>query len=290
MSSPRPEREEAIAGCERKGLRTRNRILQAARSVFAGVGFERATIRAIAAAAGVDKSSVIQHFGTKQALFLEAVHWEIPVANIIADDPPTTTDNLVRGMLDAWAADPNSPMAVLLRTSMTSEDAAELLRTRITAQYVATMAATIDAPDARLRAALTGAMLMGIVSQRHILKMPDLEDADIEGILRLITPLVSTLLYPNSGANPMVPKPRGLSDPQQVAQWAEVRVEVGRRIRQLRKAAGMTQEALALESGLSRNLLVDVELGKSGLLYERLFDLARALKVEPHQLLIVGSQ
>jgi Tetracyclin repressor-like, C-terminal domain len=89
------------------------------------------------------------------------VHWEIPIAELTSDDPAETTENLVRGM-PAWAADPNSPMAVLLRTSMTSEDAAELLRTHITAQAVAAMAATIDAPDARLRAALAGAMLMGM--------------------------------------------------------------------------------------------------------------------------------
>ena len=49
-----------------------------------------------------------------------------------------------------------------------------------------------------------------------------------------------------------------------------------------------TQEALALRSGLSRNLLVDVELGKSGLLYERLFDLAAALDVSPDEFLKVG--
>lgn len=48
-------------------------------------------------------------------------------------------------------------------------------------------------------------------------------------------------------------------------------------------AGQMTQEALALKSGLSRNLLVDVELGKSGLLYERLFDLAAALGVRPSE-------
>ena len=60
--------------------------------MFAEVGYERATIRAIAAAADVDKSSVIQHFGTKQELFREAVHWDIPLAEIIADDPTTTTD------------------------------------------------------------------------------------------------------------------------------------------------------------------------------------------------------
>ena len=198
MSSadPAPVAEATEAGGERKGLRTRRRILDAARGVFAKFGYERATIRGIAAAAGVDKSSVIQYFGTKQALFREAVHWEIPIAELTSNDPAETTENLARGMLAAWAADPNSPMAVLLRTSMTSEDAAELLRTHITAQSVDAMAATIDAPDARLRAALAGAMLMGIASQRYILNMPDLKDADVEDILRLITPLVRTLLNP----------------------------------------------------------------------------------------------
>ncbi len=52
----------------------------------------------------------------------------------------------------------------------------------------------------------------------------------------------------------------------------------------------MTQEGLALKSGLSRNLLVDVELGKSGLLYERLFDLAAALEVSPSEFLVVTKE
>ena len=198
MGSAEPAPGEPVAGGERKGLRTRRRILEAARGMFADVGYERATIRGIAAAAGVDKSSVIQYFGTKQALFRDAVHWDIPIAELTTDDQTETIDNLVGGMLAAWAADPNSPMAVLVRTSMTSEDAADLLRTHITAQSVDTMAATIDAPDARLRAALAGAMLMGIASQRYLLKLPDLKDADVEDILRLITPLVRALLHPHS--------------------------------------------------------------------------------------------
>jgi len=124
------------------------------------------------------------------------VHWDIPIAELTSDDATVTTENLVRGMLAAWSADPNSPMAVLVRTSMTSEAPAEILRTHITAQSVDAMAATIDAPDARLRAALVGAMLMGIVSQRYILRMPVPKDADVEDILRLINLLVRTLLHP----------------------------------------------------------------------------------------------
>lgn len=47
----------------------------------------------------------------------------------------------------------------------------------------------------------------------------------------------------------------------------------------------MTQEALALESGVTRNVLIDVEFGRRGLLYERLYDLADALGVPVNDLL-----
>jgi len=53
----------------------------------------------------------------------------------------------------------------------------------------------------------------------------------------------------------------------------------------MRRDAGFTQEALALKSGVSRNVLGDVESGKRGLLYERLFDIADALDVEVETLL-----
>lgn len=183
---------------ERKGQRTRRRILEAARTVFAEIGYERATIRGIAAAAGVDKSSIAQYFGSKQSLFREAVHWEIPIAALAGDGPAQTAQNYARAMLTAWAADANSPMAVLLRTSMTSDDAADLLRTHITGQAIDSMAGTIQASDARLRAALAGAILMGVASQRHILRMPDLADADIEDILRLVVPLLQSLIDPSA--------------------------------------------------------------------------------------------
>jgi hypothetical protein len=88
-------------------------------------------------------------------------------------------------------------MAVLLRASMTSEEAANLLRTHITSHAVSTIAKTIDAPDARLRAALIGAILMGIASQRYLLRMPDLVDVDMEHLLRLITPALRAVIDPS---------------------------------------------------------------------------------------------
>ncbi|WP_083371660.1 helix-turn-helix domain-containing protein [Paraoerskovia marina] len=61
--------------------------------------------------------------------------------------------------------------------------------------------------------------------------------------------------------------------------WEHSRVLVGGRVRKLRLDAGLTQEALALESGLSRNVLIELERGRRSVLFERLYDLARALEV-----------
>jgi AcrR family transcriptional regulator len=196
MSGGDETHSAAVPEAERKGQRTRRQILEAARAVFGEVGYERATIRGIAAAANVDKSSIVKYFGTKQKLFEEAVTWTIPIHDVVSEDPSQTAQNLARGMLAAWAADPNSPMAVLLRASMTSEDAAQILRTHITYHAISAIATTINTPDARLRAALIGAMLMGIASQRYLLRMPDLVDVDTEHILRLITPALRAVIDP----------------------------------------------------------------------------------------------
>lgn len=71
---------------------------------------------------------------------------------------------------------------------MTSELAAQVLRTNVTTQAIDSIASRIDAPDARLRAAVAGAMLMGIASQLYILHMPDLSAAEIDDILKLVSP------------------------------------------------------------------------------------------------------
>ncbi|MGC7327182.1 MULTISPECIES: helix-turn-helix domain-containing protein [Mycobacteroides] len=69
------------------------------------------------------------------------------------------------------------------------------------------------------------------------------------------------------------------NDPERVARWERVRGEVGARVRAERLRQGLTQEQLALSSGVTRNVLIDVEHGKRGLLYERLVDIAEALAV-----------
>ena len=82
-----------------------------------------------------------------------------------------------------------------------------------------------------------------------------------------------------------VPTRPSQNDPERVAAWVRYRSAVGGKIRSLRVERGLTQEALALRSGVTRNVLINVELGHRGLLFERLFDIAAALDVHPSELL-----
>lgn len=82
-----------------------------------------------------------------------------------------------------------------------------------------------------------------------------------------------------------VPTRPSQNDPERVAAWERRRASVGSRIRKLRTDRGLTQEQLALESGVTRPIINAVENGKRGLLFERLFDIADAIGVPASELL-----
>src|SRR3954453_22089040 len=62
--------------------RTRAAILRAARERFAADGYEGTTIRAVAAAAGVDPSMVMRYYGSKQGLFAAAAEFDLALPDL----------------------------------------------------------------------------------------------------------------------------------------------------------------------------------------------------------------
>lgn len=64
-----------------------------------------------------------------------------------------------------------------------------------------------------------------------------------------------------------------------------VLVRFGRRVRELRKKKGMSQEALALEAGLDRSYVGGVERGERNISLINIEKLARALGVRGKELL-----
>lgn len=78
-------------------------------------------------------------------------------------------------------------------------------------------------------------------------------------------------------------------DPHRREQWQRRRALIGHRIRTLRLERGLSQESLALESGIARNQLIQMEHGRRGILVERLYDIADVLGVAVGELLSDGD-
>ncbi|MFF5492123.1 TetR/AcrR family transcriptional regulator [Streptomyces aquilus] len=171
---------------------TRARILDSARALFAERGFERTTIRAVAAAAGVDPALVMQHFGTKRELFAEAV--QATAAPPEGGDPDTLVDQLLTSLDIKLGGLPDGTLATL-RSMLTDPDAAEHARRALGGQIDSLAAALSSAADdeAELRAALVVTAMVGITIGHQLLALPALRDAPADRIAAVLRPAFKCL-------------------------------------------------------------------------------------------------
>ncbi len=65
-----------------RSTETRQRIVGAARQLFATVGFERCTVRSVAAEAGIHASLVMRYFGSKEGLFASAMNFDLQLPSL----------------------------------------------------------------------------------------------------------------------------------------------------------------------------------------------------------------
>jgi len=65
----------------------------------------------------------------------------------------------------------------------------------------------------------------------------------------------------------------------------DIRKQIGARIQKVRKAAGLSQEDLALEAGLDRTYISHVERGTRNPTVIVLFKIAKALRTTPSEML-----
>ena len=71
----------------RNAQETRADILAAARTRFGADGYERTTLRAVAADVGVDPALVIRYFGSKQDLFAAAAEFTLDLPDLTRSTP-----------------------------------------------------------------------------------------------------------------------------------------------------------------------------------------------------------
>ena len=154
----------------RRSDTTRAAILTAARERFAADGFERATIRAIAADANIDPSMVMRYFGNKDQLFAAAAEFDLRFPDL-SDVPPSEVGTaLVSHFLARWEDD--DALVVLLRSSTTNAEAAQRMKDIFAAQLMPAIAKFVPAEDAPRRAGLIATQVLGMALCRFVLRLP----------------------------------------------------------------------------------------------------------------------
>jgi AcrR family transcriptional regulator len=180
---------------------SRQLILDAARARFATDGYAGATIRKIAADAGVDASLVMQFFGSKDELFAAVMSITPRALARFSDsfDGPHATlgESVTRAFLEMWDGDPedSEPFLAMLRAAISNEQATTQLRGFIQSRVTQALAPRLhDDEDATIHAALVASMLVGVIVGRRIVKVETLVNEDIESLIRLIAPAVQSIL------------------------------------------------------------------------------------------------
>jgi AcrR family transcriptional regulator len=175
----------------RNATGTRADILAAARARFGTDGFDRTTLRAIAADVGVDAALVIRYFGSKQDLFAAAADFTIDLPDLTGVDADQIADALLPRFFAVWEDD--ATFVALLRAAMTSPTAADAMRTVFATQVAPALAAV--APDHHAqRAGLMGAFIIGLATTRYVLANPAVANLGHDELIAWARPVIRQLL------------------------------------------------------------------------------------------------
>jgi AcrR family transcriptional regulator len=175
----------------RSAAESRAAILEAARRRFGQDGYERTTIRAVAADAGIDPAMVMRYFTSKEGLFAEAASFELHLPDLTGVAPEEVAARLLPAFFAIWEGDP--AFLPLMRAASTSEAAAGRMRA-IFAEQVEPALARVAVDRPQERAALVGALILGVVHARYILRNPPMAEMSREELGRWIGPVIATYL------------------------------------------------------------------------------------------------
>ncbi|WP_329119058.1 TetR/AcrR family transcriptional regulator [Streptomyces sp. NBC_01465] len=193
----------------------RTRILAAARTEFSERGYDKASMRGIAKQAGVDAALVHHYFGTKDDLFESAIETTLEPDQLLPAIIGTSTDGLgerlARFFIGLWENPATrAPLLAVIRSALTHEAAAKVLRGFFLRRVLEKVAADLDVPNPKFRAELAASHMIGIAMMRYVIKVEPLASADPEEIVALVAPTLQRYL---TDAAPVPPvRPRSASE------------------------------------------------------------------------------
>ncbi|MEO8518412.1 MAG: TetR family transcriptional regulator [Dermatophilaceae bacterium] len=197
-----PQRSQP--GTVRRGRRpagedTRTEILDAARAEFAAKGYDASSLRAIARLAEVDPALVHHYFEGKAALFVEAMSFPVNprlvIDAILAGPREQVGERLAATFFDIWdSPDGRERLVALIRSAVSHEDAARMLREFLAREVFGRVASSMDVPQPHLRAGMAAAQMIGLAMMRYVVGFEPVVRASTAEIVALVAPTLQRYL------------------------------------------------------------------------------------------------
>ena len=172
----------------RNAADSRQRLLDAARKLFAERGYERSTIRDIGELAGLDSTLIARYFGSKAALYLEAMR-----TDFAAEEPGALPDLLKPGrmaeLLERVGRRGPGPIFDVALQRLLDPTLDNQARTMLAERVVDPLDRRLSGdgvPEARLRAEIITAALIGVAVSRYRGALPALSAATPEQVGELL--------------------------------------------------------------------------------------------------------
>ena len=172
---------------------TRERILTSARGLFAQNGIDKTSIRAVAAAAGVDPALVHHYYGTKEQLFAAAIHVPIDPMEILRPLRDTPVEKLSYTLLcvrlPLWDSELGKGFIATIRSLLAGSEVG-LLRSFLQEVIAVEVGARVDNPPGSglIRVQFVASQLVGVVVARYIIELDPFKSLPVEQIAETIGP------------------------------------------------------------------------------------------------------
>jgi AcrR family transcriptional regulator len=197
--APQPGASLGRRGRWRSGAQSRERILTAALANFARDGFERTTMRAIAADARVDPAEIHYFFKTKEGLFAAALSQPEAVKTLLVELLRDGIDELAPRLLAHVlrrldAPESVDPLIALVRSAPTHAESVAMLRETFHEQIGAHLTEVLHIDDVEVRLGLFSTQLIGLLMSRYVLRLAPIASAEPEALVAWIGPVLQGYL------------------------------------------------------------------------------------------------
>jgi AcrR family transcriptional regulator len=178
---------------------TREAILAAASRHFAEHGYDRASLRRIAAEAGVDQKLIAHFFGSKQQLFVAAVGLPFNPGEvlpaILAGDPDSVGERLAALLVEVLEQpELHQRLTGVVRAAASEPEVARMLREFLTRELFGPAAELLDTEDGPFRANLVGSQIVGLVMARYVVAIEPLATMPPSAVAAAVAPTLQRYL------------------------------------------------------------------------------------------------